>query len=97
VQRRRWTFYEAIIIESGTTAGPTRGSDVTGDFVTRPPWRIDVIHLNRFNFLKKLFINGEGKAAFFKHLIIFSGLIQSHPQRGARSPTLHEHDPDGRC
>ena len=56
---------------------------------------IDKIDTNRFCFIIQFPVDQVSKPIIFYDLIFIPRLIQSHAQRGPRSPALGEKNPDG--
>lgn len=79
----------AAAASAGTAFGQTR---LYGK--ARSVSRIHKINRERFHLVKKLLVNEVSNPVFFHDLVIPFWLIQSHTQRGPRSPTLGEKNPD---
>jgi hypothetical protein len=56
--------------------------------------RLNKINREGFHLVKKLLVNEVSNPVFFHDFVIPFWLIQSHTQRGPRSPTLREKNPD---
>ena len=56
--------------------------------------RLNKVDREGFCLLKKLLVNEVSDPVFFHDLVIPFWLIQSHAQRGTRSPTLRQENPD---
>ena len=56
---------------------------------------IHVIDLDGLNPFEQVFVDHEGNSLFFKKAILVPRFIQNQAQRGSRSATLIEGDPDG--
>jgi len=56
--------------------------------------RVKKINREGFYLVKKLLVNEISDPIFFQDFVILFWLIQSHTQRGPRSPTLREENPE---
>ena len=56
---------------------------------------VDEVDVDRLRLCPKGLFDDEGQAVVFENLVVFVWLIQSHTQRGTRSPTLHHRDAHG--
>ena len=56
--------------------------------------RFNKINREGFYLVKKLLVNEVSNPVFFHDFVIPFWLVQSHTQRGPRSPTLREENPD---
>ena len=56
--------------------------------------RLDKVDIDRFDFVQQDFVDQIGDAPVLKNLVVIVRLIQSHAERRAASPGLHE-NPDG--
>jgi hypothetical protein len=82
-------YVSAAAASAGTAFGQTR---LDGE--SRPMSRLNKINREGFDLLKKLLVYEVSDPVFFHNFIIPFWLIQSHTQRGPRSPTLGEKNPD---
>ena len=82
-------YVSAAAASAGTAFGQTR---LDGE--SRSMSRINKINREGFYLVKKLLVNEVSNPVFFHDFVIPFWLIQSHTQRGARSPTLGEKNPD---
>jgi hypothetical protein len=58
--------------------------------------RLNKVNCEGFHLVKKLLVDEISNSILFHDLVIPFWLVQSHAQRGTRSPTLREENPDDR-
>jgi len=76
---------------AGTAAAQSRADIKTGPVVC-----FQKIHLYRLYIFQKLLVDHKTQSVFFKLLIVFFRLIQSHAQGGAGSAAFRNNDANGR-
>ena len=67
-----------------------------GNGKSRTPPGFNEIYNNGLDLVEQLFVHKIGNPIVFHDLIIIFRLIQSHTQRGPRSPTLRKENPNNR-